>query len=770
MLGLFDGIVWLVIVQLLAFAVLPYVAWMSPSAPDRGYGWSKVLGVFLFAWAVWLESLFGLSSDNNYLVVFTFVVFLVIGFRGYYSGWLSLSDLKTLFSKSGRQIESLFIGLTLFYGIIRFCNPEIFWGEKPMDSTFLNFFTRNDALPPQDPWAVGSPMSYYYLGIYFIAAILKLTGIPAAVGYNLAMATLAGWIGSALFSLIILLTKNARFAWWSVWLLLLASNPEALRLTVMKPFQMENFSFFKLLEQLNFDSVFWASTRVFVSPSFLEYTSWSLLFADLHAHVVSICFTVTALGLATLLFLDGSTRYSGKGVTHRLILGAVVGSLFGINTWDFISFGAVVGALIVMAQVPFFWKPPVKADGAPILGEVLLVGAFSRSVALVWDLVLFGASAALFVGLYRYGVSFRPAGGWGWVSSHEFNPVIKLLRVMGYWLVGLLVSVGVVAWSRWRSGKALPVLHILVALILGMLALVPGILSAARGLENHPWTTFAYVGVLVASAYLWLWATSASAEMKALSIFVAAAGYLIVMLEVFFLLDRMNTLFKGYMAVWMLSAIGTVVGAFFAYQKLREYGSARVQAIARWTGYVVVAAILLGTCVNVFAICKLKRVPTRFYTLDGIAYLRAINPSDAAVIDWLNEHVKGNATVVEAHGEAYREYTRISMHTGLSTVLGWEHHTKQRGLSPEGAIQRRKAIQAIYVSEDVETTKNLLLEYHVDFVVIGAVERATYRRMDESKFDNHPELFTKVGTFGDTSLYVTYFSKFNSLYGSRKTP
>lgn len=770
MLGLFDVIVWLLVVQLLAFAVLPYVAWMSPAAPDRGYGWSKVLGVFLFAWTVWLESLFGLTSDNNYLVRFTFIVFLIIGFRGYYSGWLSLAEFKSIFSKSGKQVESLFIGLTLFYGIIRFCNPEIFWGEKPMDSTFLNFFTRNDSIPPQDPWAVGSQMSYYYLGIYFIAAILKLTGISAAVGYNFAIATLAGWIGSALFSLIALLTKNARFTWWSVWLLLLASNPEALRLTLMKPFRMEKFSFFGLFEQLHFDSVFWPSTRVFASPSFLEYTSWSLLFADLHAHVISICFTVTALGLATLLFLDGSTRYSARGVAHRILVGFVIGSLFGINTWDFISFGAVVGALIVLSQVPLFWKPPVKADGTPILGEIILVGVFSRGVALIWDLVLFGASAVLAVELYRHGVSFRPSGGWGWVSSHEFNSVIKLLRAMGYWLVGLLLTVGAVAWSRWRSGGILPVQHVLVAILSGVLAFIPGALSAARGLENHPWATFLYVAVLVGSSYLWLWATSERSEMKALSVLIAAAGYLIVMLEVFFLLDRMNTLFKGYMAVWMLLAIGSVVGAFFAHQKLRECGSARILRVGQWIGYIVVAAMLCGTCVNVFAICKMKRVPTRFYTLDGIAYLRALNPDDAAAIDWLNTHVKGNATVLEAHGDSYREYTRISMHTGLSTVLGWEHHAKQRGLSPDGAIARRKAIQAVYVGEDIETIKNILLEYRIDFIVVGAIERATYRRMDESKFENHSEIFLKVGSFGKTSLYVTYFSKFNGLYGSGKTP
>ncbi len=755
--GILNFVLWLVVVQLLAFAVLPYIAWMSPKAPDRGYGWSKALGVFAFAGVSWLAALFGVTTDNNYLVTAIFIGFLCVGYRGYRSRWFSLGDLRTLLSQHGRNVESIFLGLTLFYGVIRFLNPEIFWGEKPMDSTFLNFFVRNQSLPPQDPWAAGSSMSYYYLGIYMVATILKVSGIPAAFGYNFAMATLAGWIGCALYSLVVLLTRNGRFATFAAWILLLACNPEVLRLSVLNVIEGKPF---------NFDTTFWPSTRVFTSPSFLEYTSWSLLFADLHAHVVAIPFTVTALGLATLLFLDGSTRYSARGVALRITLGTVVGALFGINTWDFISFGGVVGVVIVLARVPLFWQPPAKADGTPILGEVILVTLFSRAVALVWDLLLFGSSAALCVWLYRQGVSFRPAGGWGWVSNHEFNSFLKLLRIMGYWVVGMLAVVGVLTWDRIKTRAFLSVPHLLIGGLLLALTFLPGILSVGQGREFQPWETFGYVSLLICLTYVALWGTSDSNEVKALSIFIAGAGALIVILEIFFLLDRMNTLFKGYMAVWMLSGLGTVVGGYFAYQALKMRGSKIAQMTARYVAYALVALLVIGTSVNVFAIVRLKRVPVRHFTFDGIAYLQDMNRDDAALIEWLNKNIVGTPTILEAHGDAYREYTRISMHTGLPTVLGWEHHAKQRGLSEPGALERRKAIQTIYVSDDIEQVKKLLLDHHVDFIVVGGVERSTYRRLNEAKFEQHPELFTKVISFGNSSLYVTYFSKYNQIYGS----
>ncbi len=756
--GLPQLVLWVIVVQLLAFAVLPYLAWMCPKAPDRGYGWSKILGVFTFSGAAWLCSLCGLTAENNLLITAIFALLLYLGYRGYRASWLSRQELSAILKEYARPVEGAFLGLTLFFGIIRVLNPEIFWGEKPMDSTFLNFFVRNEQLPPQDPWAAGSPMSYYYLGIYFMAALIKLTHIPPSVGYNLAMAMLAGWIGAALFSLLITLTKSKRFSGYAVWVLLLASNPEVLRLSVLNLFIGKEF---------NFDTTFWPSTRVFVSPSFLEYTSWSLLFADLHAHVIAIPFTVTALGLATLVFLDGDHRYSPQGFFTRIVLGSIVGALFGINTWDFITFGGVVGVMLVFSRVPLFWKPPTKTDGSPILGEVVLVTLCTRTLALLWDLTLFGLSAACVVWLYQQGVSFRPSGGWGWVSSHEFNSVLKLFRIIGYWLTAMLVIVCVLGWHRFKTDKPIAIPYLLVGAFLFVLAFVPPILSMQRGLENHPWGTFVYCGTLVALSYMVMWTNRrATAESHALALFIACAGSLIVILEIFFLLDRMNTLFKGYMAVWMLSGISTVVGAFYAYSAIVRSGSPRLKVASQWIGYVFVGLLLIGTSVNVYAIARLKRVNSRHYTLDGIAYLQDMNPDDAALIAWLNKNVKGTPTVLEAQGDAYREYTRISMHTGLPTVLGWEHHAKQRGLSEREALDRRKAIQSIYIHEDIEVTKKLLLENKVDFIVVGAIERATYRRLDPAKFESHPELFAKVATFGGTTLYVTYFSKFNPAYGS----
>jgi len=752
-LGLLDLLLWLLVLEVLSFAVLPYIAWMAPKAPDRGYGLSKVCGVFVFSGLCWLLTLWGLAGEGNSIIILTFVLLIFAGYIGYARGLISKRELRELLSRFAVPVEGVFLGLTLFFAIIRFFNPEIFWGEKPMDSTLLNFFVRNDHLPPQDPWAAGSSMSYYYLGIYFIAALLKLTGISVAVGYNLAISTIAGLIGSSLFGLLLLLTRAKSFAAYGAAFLVLASDPEVLRLVFVDG------------KKINFDT-FWASTRVFTAPCFLEYTSWSLLFADLHAHVIAIPFAVTVLGLAALVFLDGASRYSLHGAFLRALLGGMVGALFGINTWDFITFGAVVGILVVTARIPLFWTPPNHTDGTKSLGEIALVTLFTRAVAFLWDALIIGVCAWLAVYLYRLGANFRPAGGWGWVYHPEFNSFLKLLRVLGYWMVGTLLSIAVIALLRTPKAKKFSVPNYLLAALLFMVTVLPLLLSISKGIGHQPWGTVLYCAIVVAGAYLALWARYDSDEKKLVCIFASFAAFLIVMLELFYLLDRMNTLFKGYMAVWILAGISTLICAYYAFQMLGLYGGRRVRRCATAVPAIFATLILLGTAFNITATVMLDRVPKRHYTLDGLAYLPEMYSDDAQAIAWLNKNVKGIAVIVEAQGDSYREFTRIAMHTGLPTVMGWEHHVRQRGLADVEVPVRKKAIRTIYTSEDLELTKGYLAQYGVDFVVIGAIERTSYRPLILSKFDEHPEIFTKVASFGKTDIYRTYLSKFNPSYMS----
>lgn len=403
--GCIDLVVWMLVLQLLGFSVLPLLMRLAPAAPDRGYALSKVCGLFIFGVVCWIVPVLTPLPATSLLVSAVFALMLLVGTWSYTRPDLPLSEIKRVVGRFVIPVEGVFVGLTLLFAVVRFLNPEIVWGEKPMDSTFLLFFARNRELPPQDPWAAGSPMSYYYVGVYFFAALLKLTGIPGAVGYNLALASLAGLIGTAILGVLLVLTRRVRFSSIAASVIVFASNPEVVRLCFIKG------------REATFDNTFWSSTRVFVSPGFLEYTGWSLLFADLHAHVIAIPFTVAALGCAAVLYTSSAHRYTRGGAGLRLLLGAMVGALMGLNTWDLLTFGAVIGVMTVTAPAPSFWQPPRRADGSIALGERIFAAGFARIFALIWDGALVLIGAVVLMAAYQISSPIGDRVGWGWVTT-----------------------------------------------------------------------------------------------------------------------------------------------------------------------------------------------------------------------------------------------------------------------------------------------------------------------------------------------------------------
>ena len=65
--------------------------------------------------------------------------------------------------------------------------------------------------------------------------------------------------------------------------------------------------------------------------------------------------------------------------------------------------------------------------------------------------------------------------------------------------------------------------------------------------------------------------------------------------------------------------------------------------------------------------------------------------TDRPGIEWLRDNVNGAPVVVEAQWDLYTWANRVSIYTGLPTILGWDwHQTQQRhGLSLGGATATR---------------------------------------------------------------------------------
>src|SRR5678810_331943 len=150
----------------------------------------------------------------------------------------------------------------------------------------------------------------------------------------------------------------------------------------------------------------------------------------------------------------------------------------------------------------------------------------------------------------------------------------------------------------------------------------------------------------------------------------ASAFVLILFAQRFFIYDRMNTFFKLYLQSWILLAVATAALAF---------GAGRRGSIGRWSiparlGAVVLALAALFTTVTAGRAAVSRHfAPYVGPSLDGLGYLQKQRPGEYLAVAWLRQNVRGTPVVLEAQGPSYQDFGRISMLTGLPTVLGWDY-------------------------------------------------------------------------------------------------
>jgi uncharacterized membrane protein len=102
--------------------------------------------------------------------------------------------------------------------------------------------------------------------------------------------------------------------------------------------------------------------------------------------------------------------------------------------------------------------------------------------------------------------------------------------------------------------------------------------------------------------------------------------------------------------------------------------------------------------------------------------------------------------VLEASIPPYRWGSRVSVYTGLPTVLGWESHQRQqRAALPGGPVRRRlDAVRRIYTASDPESVLGLLRRYEVRYVYVGPLERLYYGGPGLDKFESARAYFEPV--------------------------
>ena len=147
--------------------------------------------------------------------------------------------------------------------------------------------------------------------------------------------------------------------------------------------------------------------------------------------------------------------------------------------------------------------------------------------------------------------------------------------------------------------------------------------------------------------------------------------------------------------------------------------------------------------------------------LDASLYVRNHASKDFFATKWLLTNVEGSPVILEAEGEDFSEYARVSALTGLPAVLGWsefEREINAQCMDIESEINTRKEdIETIYTSKDKALVKELIVKYNIEYIYVGALEREKYEALNQSGLSRlgtvvYPENFNE--SFRDMITYI----------------
>ena len=478
-----------------------------------------------------------------------------------------------------------------------------------------------------------------------------------------------------------------------------------------------------------------------------EFPFFTFLFADLHAHMMTMPFALLGLtlGFALLAGTDATVGRNRRIWITAGLLGVTVGSLWAINSWEYPAYALLMAGIIAAAA----WLMPGT-------GRVrLATGAGLTALALA-------ASYGAFLPFHAATETF----GTGLEATRWRTPLVNYLLIHALPLLAaaLLLSAVLPAavrpvHARIRRGTPLdPTAQWLLA-------------GAALGvlLAIYCWAAgFATAGCLVVLLTLTLWSLGAAlvaapayparrSDVMALGMLALALG---IGIGVDFLriegdIGRMNTVFKYYLVAWLLLA---VAGGYGLWRGWTAVGSdAPLWRIQLRSATVTVVGLVAAAALVYPALATPVRIDDRFgetpLTLDGTAYMRDAEyhisegwcgvegdapialARDAGAIRWLQDNVRGTPVIVEAEGNQYCWNGRFSAYTGLPTALGWPwHQTQQRG---DGALIRRRAddVARLYNTDDRGEAQDVLDKYGIAYIIVGDLERVFYDAAGIAKFE-----------------------------------
>lgn len=591
--SLAAAIWWVIILTLLSAAGLP---WARIAFKESGWaaGHARLIALLMSGYLVWILASLEII---RFRAVWAAMALALVGTTGWvlvhYGNRTGATRTAPRASLLGPEIA--FWAVFALFLAFRLINPDSWhptWGgEKPMEFAHINAILRSAHFPPYDPWFSGGILNYYYYGEYLIAYLMKLSGIPSEIAFNLAQPTVMALLASAVFSITSTLASRISRQPARPWIggaagvvvVVLMGNLVALRKVLATLPSLPSPSF------LNWT---WAGSRA-IAGGITEFPYFTGLYGDLHAHVVALPVTVLVIALGLELALrgdrldDDSLFKRGLPAIVPLLLATLgLGTLGASNAWD-----VPLYAILLAASV-FMYFQRVKP-----IAIALAVSAITTAACFGFAYLLFKPFHDAFVALFsevdrvRAGADLTgyldhlggllaliALGLAAYLIERNARRDMPVERACSPLLLASLVAVAgiVVAWLELEK-VSISNVTFLTATVLAVVAVAVFILS------RFGQSAFATVAIAAISATValvawrgWdvlainlaigaigalLWMSGSQPATRFAGLLIAAGGFAAGGVEIVYVVDdlqsledwyRMNTLFKVYNEIWIV--------------------------------------------------------------------------------------------------------------------------------------------------------------------------------------------------------------------------
>lgn len=692
---------------LMGMIAMPVSGQLFRSFEDKGWLFSKVLAIAVTGFLTWFLVAGKVLKFTNASCVGVSVI-------------CGVGCIILLYRQTQKEIECyptgkmkliireelLFLLVFLLWTYLVGFRPQAYGTEKFMDYGFMQAMMRSDVLPAKDIWYSQGTINYYYGGQYFAVFLTRLTGSRVEVTYNLMRTFVAAMAFVLPFSLIRQMlgdrikTKNTgRNKYF----------PTVAGVTAGVAVSIAGNGYFIVyrcllplinkLRGITTEVSYWfpnATRYIGYRPvnendkTISEFPSYSFILGDLHAHVVNVMFVLLVIGLL-YAWMKETLRKDRRELTermkaeqgdtseqlrsdvswkkhllspHLILVSILLGMFQWSNYWDFVIYFVVTGAVVLFANIIQLKGKAVKVIKITFLQAVEVIVV---SYLVVLPFTIKFETMVQGVALAQYhSMLYQLAVIWG-------LPVMITLLLIITVLTEVLKKKEKTSFHRFLAGIAIPDLF---AVLAGLCAI---------GLVFLP--EVVYVRDIYEQGYA-----------------------------------RANTMFKLTYQAYIL--FGLVMG--YAIYRLLLISRQKVLQILAGLGL-----LLLIWTVGYFGDAVYSWFgevwnPSEYQGLDAEGYLETDFSEDAQAIYWLKDNVEGSPVVLEANGDSYTGYERVSASTGLPTVLGWYVHEQLWRNDVEDLNQKNADIQNIYTWNSEELVRNLLEHYDVSYIFVGSKEREKY--------------------------------------------